>query len=574
MLTFRELQKFCKNIDYKNATKVAILGDSATQFLTQSIKGYACFNGINLDIFDADYNQIDFQILDKNSELYKANPQFTIIYMSAEKLYDKFKDSKLENRKEFAENILEYIKNVHNTIKQNINTTIIQFNFIEIQDGVFGNYANSVAESFLYQIRKLNYYLSEYSFSSKNFFIHDIQSIASKYGYDAIFNTQLYYSSKMCISTNMLPYVGKNVVDIIKVCIGKVKKCVILDLDNTLWGGIIGDDGLNGIQIGYDSRGKIFTEIQEYFLELKKRGILLAICSKNNEEIAKEPFLKHPDMVLKLDDISIFVANWNDKASNIKYIQETLNIGMDSIVFVDDNKFERELVKSIHKDLFVIDLPDDEAEYLAYIKSLNLFETISYSKADLERTQQYQVEFKRKNLQAQCVDINEYLQKLHMKAYVSEFDEFNYERIAQLTQRSNQFNLRTKRYTEDDIRYIAENKEKFVTLYFMLEDEYGKHGLISVVILEKLSNETLFIDTWIMSCRVLKRGMEDFIVNKIIDTAKKLYYKYVKAEYIPTQKNAMVKDIYLDYGFVKHDNDFIIEVKDYKYRKNYIEEKS
>ncbi|MDT3694608.1 MAG: HAD-IIIC family phosphatase [Mucispirillum sp.] len=551
MSDFRTLQKNSRKECDGAKVSVCVMGDVATQFLAQAVKGYGYECNLNLNITDIDYNQIDMQTMDSASELYESKSDYVLIYMSAEKLYEKFCHTAISLRDKFAEMQVEYIKEVHNRINSNVNSKILQFNFIEINDGVFGSYGNKVPVSFIYQIKKLNYLLNEYAATAKNVFIIDLSSLAVKYGYDFILNEKYFYSAKMALSIEILPHAAKAVIDVIKAVSGSIKKCVILDLDNTLWGGVIGDDGLGGIQIGELGAGHAFSDFQAYFLELKKRGIVLAVCSKNNEDTAKEPFNSHPEMVLKLSDIAVFVANWEDKASNIKYIKETLNLGYDSFVFIDDNPFERNLVKSVLPDVTVPDMPEDPALYLSYIRSLNLFETASYSSEDISRTEQYQAEIGRKSLEASYSNIDDYLQSLEMQAEAKAFDEFHYSRIAQLTQRSNQFNLRTIRYTEADIEKISKD-DNYLTIYFTLKDKFGDHGLISVAIMKKVDNETLFIDTWLMSCRVLKRGMEEFIVNKMIDIAKKNGYKTVQGEYIKTPKNAMVEKIYSKLGF--HDN--------------------
>ena len=573
MISFNKLQKSArKTLDLGKQYTFSILGDSSTQFLSQAIKGYAYESNINLSIFEADYDQIDIQVMDNKSDFYKFNSQYTLLYISSEKLYNSFLKLSNYERSCFAENTLQYIISIHNRIKEYCSTTILQFNFIEIQDNLFGNYSNSLNHTFIYQIRKLNYLFNEYVYETKNVFVVDISSLCNTYGYNMFFDAQIYYNTKMNLSLNILPYVAKSVIDVLSACIGKTRKCAILDLDNTLWGGVIGDDGISGIQLGEYGLGKIYYDIQMYFKELKNRGILLAVCSKNNEETAKEVFVNHPDMVLSLDDITLFVANWEDKASNIKYIQSVLNIGMDSLVFIDDNAFERELVKSVLPEVTVVDLPEDPAEYLSFIKSLNLFEAISYSKEDQERTQQYKSEAIRRDLQTKYTNIDDYLSSLNMMSKVSPFDEFNYNRIAQLTQRSNQFNLRTIRYTDEQIKSIANDKSNFITLYFTLEDKIGSHGIISVVILKILDKDNIFIDTWLMSCRVLKRGMEDFIVNKIVEICRDNHYKFIHAEYIPTSKNSMVKDIFSSYGFTKNDNNFVLDISEYDYKINHIKE--
>ena len=303
--------------------------------------------------------------MDDTSELYQHQPDAVLLYMSSEKLYENFCETGAEQRENFADLTIEKIKNAWQNLSSKIKTNILQFNFIEIDDRTFGNYANKTPNSFIYQLRKLNYQLMELASNTKNAFLIDLSTIQNIYGRETVHDDKLYYIAKMPLSTNILPEVSQQVLEVIKALNGKFKKCAILDLDNTLWGGVIGDDGLKSIQIGELGLGHAFSEFQMWLKELKNRGIILAVCSKNNENIAKEPFEKHPDMILKLDDISMFVANWEDKATNIKYIQETINIGMDSIVFIDDNPFERNLVKGMIPDITVPELPEDPAMYLS-----------------------------------------------------------------------------------------------------------------------------------------------------------------------------------------------------------------
>lgn len=550
--------------------KIAILGDCSTQHLATALKGYGYQEGYHLNIFDSDYNQIDSQIMDDTSELYQHQPDAVLLYMSSEKLYENFCETGVQQRENFADVTIEKIKNAWQNLNSKIKTNILQFNFIEIDDRTFGNYANKTPNSFIYQLRKLNYQLMELASNTKNAFLIDLSTIQNTYGREVVHDDKLYYIAKMPLSTNILPEVSQQVLDVIKALNGKFKKCAILDLDNTLWGGVIGDDGLKSIQIGELGLGHAFSEFQMWLKELKNRGIILAVCSKNNENIAKEPFEKHPDMILKLDDISMFVANWEDKATNIKYIQETINIGMDSIVFIDDNPFERNLVKGMIPDITVPELPEDPAMYLSYLKSLNLFETASYSENDKDRTKQYQAEVGRTTMQSNFQNFDDYLKSLEMQATVHPFEEFEFPRISQLTQRSNQFNLRTIRYTEAEIEQIAKD-EKYLTLSFSLKDKFGDYGLISVVIMEKQDEKTLFLDTWLMSCRVLKRGMEEFIINQVIETAKANGFSKVVGEYIQTPKNAMVQKIYAKLGFTDlGDGKFEVNVDQFNFNKTNI----
>lgn len=349
MLTFRELKKLAKSEVEGPEYKVAVLGNVATQFFSLGIKGYLKSEGINANVLDTDYNQIDAQLLDTDSETYKLNPDVVILYIATDKIYEEFLDLNVVLRESFADDYCKKIVNYWNLISNNSNSKIIQTNFTEIDDRAFGNYSAKVKDSFIFQIRKLNYLLEEKMSERKNVFALDLLSIQIRMGLNQFYDNVLYYNAKMAVTMDAVPYIAKNVTDIIKTFRGSFKKGIILDLDNTLWGGVIGDDGLGGIEIGELKRGHVFSDFQRWLKSLKDRGILLCVCSKNNEDTAKEPFEKHEEMILKLEDFSMFVANWEDKASNIRYIQKSLNIGMDSLVFIDDNPFERNLVREMIK---------------------------------------------------------------------------------------------------------------------------------------------------------------------------------------------------------------------------------
>jgi FkbH-like protein len=402
-----------------------------------------------------------------------------------------------------------------------------------------------------------------------NFFLCDLATIQNQVGKSNFFHTSVYISTEMVLSLNVLPLVAKRTVDVLKVLNGNLKKCVILDLDNTVWGGVIGDDGIENIQIGSLGIGKAFTEFQNWVKKLKSRGIIIAVCSKNTESIAKEPFEKHPDMVLRLDDISVFIANWENKADNIREIQSILNIGFDSMVFLDDNPFERNLVRENIIGITVPELPEDPAEYLEYLYTLNLFETNSFSEEDKERTKLYQIEAKRVVTKQKFTNEDDFLKSLDMVSIVSSFTKFNIPRVAQLSQRSNQFNLRTIRYTESDVENLVKSND-YITFAFTLKDKFGDNGLIAVVVLKKNCETDLFIESWFMSCRVLKRGMENFILNTLVSYSKTNGFKRIIGEYIPTQKNEIVKDHYQNLGFLQENSLWTLASETYKDRANYI----
>ncbi len=574
MSDFNTLKKAARRSDPGlPAYKLAVIGNCATQHISTAIKGEAFLRGLSIDVFDADYDQIDAQTMDAGSELYAFAPNAVLLIMCTEKLYESFCSTPVEKRSSFADDTAARIRMYWTLISSKLQTNILQFSFAYLNDGSMGNYALREPCSFPYQLSKLSFLLCQSAAENKGVFLVDINAVQSRLGTTRFKDDKLYYVAKMPFSLEALPHLAEQTVNMITALRGSIKKCVIVDLDNTLWGGVIGDDGLDGIEIGELGTGHAFSEFQLYLKELKKRGIILAVCSKNNEDTAKLPFEKHPEMVLRLEDFALFVANWQDKASNIRFIQQTLNIGMDSIVFLDDNPFERGVVRSLIPDITVPELPDDPALYLDYIRGLDLFETASFSSADADRTEQYRQEADRSALVAKFTSYDEYLRALEMSAQAAPFDKFHYPRIAQLTQRSNQFNLRTVRYTESEIESVA-NDDSHITRYYCLHDKYGDYGLISVVIMDRRDDASLFISEWLMSCRVLKRGMEEFIVNDIIRTASQCGCTKVIGEYIPSPKNAMVADLYERMGFEKCGGYYIADVSTYKMHKTNITEES
>ena len=570
-MNFSYLKKNLKK-DFSNCKKIkiAFLADSSSQFICQAIRGMAFEFGIDLNIFESDFNQIGNQIYDKNSELYEFNPEIVIIFQSAHKLLLKYNKSNNEEMYSLASNELNGIQNYFNTLLQQLNAKVIYYNYTEIDDAVFGNFANNTESSFLFQIRKLNYELMQMSVRNPNFYLCDISSIQNQIGKSNIFQTSVYINTEMVFSIDALPMVASKTVDLIKALKGNFKKCVILDLDNTTWGGVIGDDGLENIHIGSLGIGKAFSEFQYWIKKLKNRGIIITVCSKNTEAIAKEPFEKHPDMILRLEDIAVFRANWNNKVDNIRYIQRVLNIGYDSMVFLDDNPFERNIVREGILDITVPELPSDPADYLEYLYSLNLFETVSFSSEDAKRTKLYQIEAERTSTQLNFTDENNFLQSLNMQSVIAPFNKFNTPRVAQLSQRSNQFNLRTVRYTDNDIVLMISSNNIF-TFTFTLEDKFGDNGLVCVVVLKLKTENILFIESWFMSCRVLKRGMENFVLNKLIDFAKQKNIKMLESEYIPSSKNEIVDKHYFKLGFQeKSKNYWELNVKNYQTKECFI----
>lgn len=552
--------------------KLAILGDSATQLISKELMYDAAQSNLDFDIYESSYDQIESEIKNPDSGLYKFTPDGVLIFISVEKMQDYYYLTSMDARPTFFRQVTSNIENFVLLLKERLpGSKIFITNLAEISDGVYGNNSNKYVESLLNSIRRINIFLMDLSQSESNIFILDMAILQSKHGRKALFDPRLYIQASMVLIGDGISMFSRELIGMINSSIGGAKKCLILDLDNTIWGGVIGDDGVEKIEIGSLGLGKAFTRLQQWAKQLQLRGILLAVCSKNTEEVAKAPFELHPDMVLRLQDISIFVANWNDKASNIKLIQSNLNIGFDSMVFIDDNPFERELVKKALPQVCVPDLPKDPADYVDFIAGLNLFEPGTLSALDSERTKLIQKEIERNNLKNQFSDESEFLKSIQMVGKFENFCSFNTPRVAQLSERSNQYNLRTLRYSESDVKAISVASD-YVSMAISLKDNLGDHGLISVIVLKHIDRE-LFIENWFMSCRVLKRGVEYLALNKIVEHAKMLSCTKVVGEYIPTLKNTLVKDHFRDLGFTLNENGrWHLSVESYTPKPNYIKE--
>jgi FkbH-like protein len=543
--------------------RAALVGDCSTQHLAQALVGWAWEAHIALDLYDAPYDQISQQLRDPGSAVHGHRPSFILVMQSTEKLWDQYAASKPETRAEFANTFLaNFEESVVHAMRQN-GARLVASNFPVGTDRTWGNHANKQPSSFTYQLRRINLGLMELASRTPDLHIADAAALATQHGLASSVDAKMRVLASMAYSLDFLVPMAEAYIRIIESAIGATKKCLVLDLDNTLWGGVVGDDGVDRIQIGGLGAGRAFTQIQRWAKLLQQRGVVLAICSKNDEGNAKDPFLRHPDMVLRLDDISVFVANWEDKASNIRDIQRILNIGFDSMVFVDDSPFERNIVRGFLPEVTVPELPDDPALYVDYLNSLALFECASSSALDRERTAHYQAEASRVEAKQTFTAEGEYLASLQMIARAIPVDAFATPRVAQLTQRSNQFNLRTVRYSESDIAGLAADSRTSV-LGFSLADRFGDYGLVGVVILVETVAHTLFVDSWIMSCRVLSRGMEEFMCNKIVEQARDRGHLRIVGEYIPTAKNGMVSDLYTRMGFLPEGSRFTLTVDSYQ----------
>jgi FkbH-like protein len=568
-MTFAEVRHNLKK-DYSAFPKirVAVLGDTPTQFLHQALRACAYDRAIDLVVYEAGIGQVAAQILDTSSELYAFDPDYVIVFESTQVLLARFYATPRQQQASFAAAHMRHVESLSAALASRGPARLLYCNFPEIDDGVYGSYANKTHGSFLYQLRTINLALMDLAASVPGLFVADLSALQNRLGRTHLISAPMYVTAGFAYALDAWPELATRLLDIIQALRGRVHKAVVLDLDNTLWGGVIGDDGLEQIQLGELGIGKAFGELQAWLRQLSERGVILAVCSKNYEHVAKEPFERHPDMVLRLDDIAVFVANWGNKVDNIRYIQSVLNVGFDSIVYLDDSPFERTMVREAIPSLTVPDLPEDPADYLESLRALNLFETGSLSEADEARTRQYQDEARRTGLQQTYDSEDAFLASLEMVATVGSFDRFHVPRIAQLSQRSNQFNLRTVRYTEADVERLM-NDPQYLTRYFALDDRIGRYGLVSVVVLKQNAGE-LFIENWMMSCRVLKRGMEEFILNTIMGVAGEHECARVVGEYVPTAKNGLVRDLYERLGFAAEGTAWVLETRGFSPRPTHV----
>lgn len=384
--------------------------------------------------------------------------------------------------------------------------------------------------------------------------ILEIAEIARNMGREKFYSKRMWYLGSIPFSMSGEKAIAEEISKAWNALKGKRKKCLVLDLDNTLWGGVIGEDGLQGIELSTTKEGSRFRDFQKRIKDLKDQGVILTIVSKNNEEDALEAIREHPDMVLREDDFVIIKANWEPKAVNIQNIAEELNIGLDSLVFIDDNPIERESVKRAFPEMNVPDFPKDTSmlESFAIEISKKYFPVLKLTDEDLNKTNQYKVEQKRNEIKQKSISIEEYLESLEMKKTFRQIDETDITRAAQLTQKTNQFNLTTRRYTESDIWNMIKSEYHQVWIG-ELEDKFGSYGKVILAIV-KLEENTAFIDTFLMSCRVMGRNIEKEFLNEIENEIISKEKNKIISEYVPTSKNSVVKDFWTQNGYTELDN--------------------
>jgi len=531
------------------AVRLAILGSCTTAQLHPAIRVAGLRRNIHVTIYESDYGQYWQELTDPNSGLHAFAPTIVLLALDAHHLAAGLTAAVSAEEAEAAlRDIQDRIGACWRLAREAFRCPVIHQTALPLHPALLGQNEYRLPGSKAAFIARLNAALRPMS-DAEGVDLLAVDDRAARDGLAAWHDPGLWHRAKQEISPAIAPLHGDLVGRLIAAKLGRSFKCLVMDLDNTLWGGVIGDDGLEGIVLGQGSAlGEAFVAFQGYARELSRRGVILAVCSKNDEANAWEPFDKHPEMVLKRTDIACFVANWSDKAANIRAIAGQLNIGLDSLVFVDDNPFERSLVRQELPMVAVPEIGDDPTRYADIVADAGYFEGLAVTQEDRARTGQYRGNALREAMRASATDLPAYLRGLEMQLIWRRFDRIGLARTVQLINKTNQFNLTTRRYTEDDVSAVMRDARGF-GLQLRLLDRFGDNGIIAIVIGRMTAEDDLLIDTWLMSCRVLGRQVEPTTLNLVAERAKGLGARRLVGEYVPTGKNSMVRDHYEKLGF-------------------------
>jgi FkbH-like protein len=549
-------------------TRIAILGGSTTTEIKSMLELFLLAHGIEPTFYESGYNRYQEDVEFENPELWNFKPNIVFIHTTWHNISEFPHLTERENEiEERVRREVTRFESLWEKIHSKLGALVIQNNFDLPRLRPLGNLEGSESFGRVNFVMRLNAEFASYARRQSRFLINDIHYLSAQVGQAAWCRSSYWYNFHMALSPAASLALAQNLAAIVKAVYGKSKKCLVLDLDNTLWGGVIGDDGLQNIILGRDhALGEAFLDFQRYLKSLQGRGILLAVCSKNDEDNAKEGF-SHPDSILKLEDFSVFKANWNPKPENIREIAAELNLGLDSIVFVDDNPAERILVEEQLPEVAVPNVGTDVSAFAEILEHERYFEVDKIVADDLSRSAYYTSNAQRSVAQARFSDYGQYLASLEMSAEIAPFAPVYLERVTQLINKTNQFNLTTRRYTSSEVEAIAQDPG-FITLYGRLTDKFGDNGLVSVLIGRRL-NRTVQIDVWLMSCRVLKREMEFAMFDALVEQCQTHDIRKIVGVYIPSKKNGLVAGHYASLGFSSVDQVEGREVWSYEVPSNY-----
>jgi len=548
---------------YDKKVRIAFLGSFTLNGFEETIQVQCSEEKISCITYNAPYNQYNQEVLNKNSDLYKFNPDIIFFLIDNRTILDKLfyfpHEYSEDDRRKFAEEKYSELENLIKTITEKLQSKLVITNFVIPTYSPFGIFESKVEFGLKDIILDLNKKLKELCKNHDSVYLYDFNSFVTRFGEKNVLDYKKMFFGDIKISFDTIPYLIYEFIGYLKPLLGLNKKCIVLDLDNTLWGGIVGEEGFEGIKLGPDPAGRPFVEFQRVLKSLLKSGIILAINSKNNSEDAMKVIKEHPHMVLKEEDFACLKINWNDKIANMKDIAKELNIGLDSMVFFDDDPVNRELIKMSIPEIKTIDLPQDPSSYALILRDLNDFNVLKITDDDFRRAKMYSQEQERHDFESTTKNLDEYLKKLDIRVKVRLADKFSIPRISQLSLKTNQFNLTTKRYQEEEIKEFAKD-DKMIVGCAEVEDKFGESGITNIFIIKK-NNEEWILDTFLLSCRIIGRGIEEGILGKIIEMAKKEGVKKIKAQFIPTQKNKPAENFLSNYGFQKEGEYWIFSLQ-------------
>ena len=527
--------------------RLGILSNATTDFIVPAIVGTGARFGFAIECVVGEYGQFVQAALDPRSQINRSACDAVLLALDYGAFSLDVPPGDAPAATDAVARALDLVDNMREGLRQAGGTTVICQTVPRPAEALLGSFDFALPGSSRRQAEAFNRGLAERLEEGTDRLL-DVAGLAETVGLAEWHDPFIWNLAKQPFAASAIALYADHLCRLLAAIRGRSKKALVLDLDNTVWGGIIGDDGMDGIRIAQgDAVGEAHLTLQRYALAMRERGALLAVSSKNTDEVARQVFREHPEMLLREEHIAVFQANWEDKASNIGAIAETLSLGLDSFVFVDDNPVERALVRRFLPQVAVPELPDDAALYTRTVAAAGYFEAIGFSDEDRKRAGYYADNARRVALQAKVGSIDDYLRSLDMVIGFAPFDEPGRARIAQLINKSNQFNLTTRRYTEQEVADLASDPS-VATMQIRLTDRFGDNGMISVVIARQ-SEDALDIDSWLMSCRVLGRRVEDAVLEQLLAEARKRGATRLRGTYRPTQRNAMVQDHYPDLGF-------------------------
>jgi len=528
--------------------KLAVLGNSTTDLLLPALVASAARHGVDLTCIASRYDQVMQEALDVGSEINCAKPDVVLLAIDFRGLPLRASVGNAEAAAETVKNSLAYLETVRSALRRNSGAICLMQTLAPPPETLFGSMDRVLPGTLRWLIDAFNRNLAE-SVAGSGDALLDVATVAETVGTTEWHCPRQWNMGKFPCAESYLPLYAEHVGRVLGALRGKSRRCLILDLDNTLWGWVIGDDGLEGIRLAQgDPTGEAHLELQRLALSLRQRGIVLAVSSKNEDETARLPFRKHPEMRLREEHIAVFQANWSDKATNIQAIARELSLGLESMVFVDDNPVERGLVRELLPEVAVPEMPQDPALYARTLAAAGYFEAIAFSPEDAQRADFYQDNARRAALERQAGDVDRYLASLNMRITFSPFDQVGRARITQLINKSNQYNLTTRRYTEMEVAAVEHDPTCF-TLQVRLADAFADNGMISVVVCREAAAQTWEIDTWLMSCRVLGRRVESMVLRELLARAQLRGIRTLVGWFLPTDRNVLVVDHYRKLGF-------------------------